>query len=85
VQTQTVTDFDGVITSDCLRHEQSSDPVIKCVMDIFKCTDLPLEGSLVNYDNADVRALFAQRQTLEIRDDILYGQFQRADGTVRYH
>jgi len=24
VQTQTVTDFDGVITSDCLRHEQSS-------------------------------------------------------------
>jgi len=53
VQTQTVTDFDGVVTSDCLRHEQSSDPVIKSVMEILKCTDLPLEWSIVNNDNAD--------------------------------
>jgi len=43
VQTKTATDFDGVITSDCLRRERSSDPVIERVMVILKCTDLPLE------------------------------------------
>ena len=75
------------VTIENLRQAQSRDAVITRIITLLSEseTDSPLNWSMVNNDNAEVRALFAQRQTLEIRHGVLYRQFQLSDGTVRFY
>lgn len=75
----------GSVTLETLRQAQSRDAVITRIKTLLTEADSPLEWSRVNDDNAEVRSLFAQRQTLEMRQGLLYRQFQKPDGTVRFY
>ena len=52
---------------------------------LLQQSPIPNNWSTVANDERDVRTLFSQHQTLEIRDGILYRQFQKTDGTVLYY
>ena len=74
----------GELSRDSLRIEQNNDPVISRIMELLQTVDT-VDWSAVTEDNHETQALFAQRQTLEIREGILYRQFQKADGTVNHY
>ena len=73
------------ISIDRLRSEQLNDRVTSRVMELLTNSGTTADWSAVNEDVLEVQALFAQRQTLQIRDGILYRQFQTAEGKINHY
>lgn len=76
---------DGQLSRDNLRVEQDRDTIILRIKTLLQQSPVPNNWSVVANDERDVRTLFSQRQTLEVREGILYRQFQKADGTVLFY
>ena len=76
---------DGQLSVVNLRQEQNKDATIVRVKALLQPLPVVNNWSVVLNDTLEVQTLYAQRQTLEIKDEILYRQFQKADGTILYH
>ena len=81
------TEIDGnrPLSNKVIRDEQQKDAVtgtiITLLMDSFRT---PTWEDVASCDR-ETQQLFAQRQTLEVKDGILYRLFQNTDGTVKHY
>jgi len=83
VRNTQLSDAAGDLSVEILKVEQQQDSVITRIMGL-------LTGEIVESDwagladaNEETHTYFAQRQTLEVRNGLLYRQFQNSDGTIR--
>ena len=73
-----------VFTNDALREAQDADETIAPVKDWrSKSASRPDWKSLENHSD-DVRSLWAQFESLEVRNGILYRRFYSTDGTISH-
>jgi hypothetical protein len=77
-------DGEDVLTDDRLRAEQQADPNVRYIYDLLNA-GRELQWADVNQSNSETRILFAQRQSLCVRDGLLYRQFVKPDGNVLYY
>jgi hypothetical protein len=76
---------DGELSCENLRREQGTDSVIRRMVDLLTTSNPVADWTAVTEDELEVQALFAQRQALEVREGVLYRQFQRSDGAVQHY
>ena len=77
--------FESRLSKETLRVKQTEDTVINTVREWIEIPSLaPSESDLRTLD-PDVQDLYAQRQTLESRDGVLYRKFVRPDGTLEFN
>ena len=76
-------DSAGVLSVQLLQAEQQRNVAIKRIMELL--TGETVESNWEELAEADVETntYFAQRQTLEVRNGVLYRQFQNSDGSIR--
>ena len=78
-------DQDDKLSVENLRREQNNDATISRIKMLLQASDGSVSWADVVNDTLEVQTLFAQRQTLEIRDDVLYRKFQKVDGSILYY
>jgi hypothetical protein len=71
----------GDLSRETLEREQGRDEAISRIIELPRIGD-SIDWSTVTEYDVETQALFAQRQTLEIREGILYRQFQKSDGII---
>jgi hypothetical protein len=70
------------LSPECLKREQADDRAIQRVVNLLTDSSSADDWSALTADELEVQTLFAQRQTLEVRDGVLYRQFQKTDGSL---
>jgi predicted aspartyl protease len=70
------------LSPECLKREQADDRAIQRVVNLLTDSSSAADWSALTADELEVQTLFAQRQTLEVRDGVLYRQFQKTDGSL---
>jgi hypothetical protein len=60
------------LSPECLKREQADDRAIQRVVNLLTDSSSAADWSALTADELEVQTLFAQRQTLEVRDGVLY-------------
>jgi hypothetical protein len=76
---------DSELSCENLRRQQGTESVIRRMVDLLTTSNPVADWTAVTEDELEVQALFAQRQVLEVREVVLYRQFQRSDGAVQHY
>jgi len=73
------------ISPEVIRQEQRNDPVVGTLIRWLENADSqPSLNEIVTLD-PEIQKLYAQRATLELRNDVLYRQFYGADSKIRFY
>jgi hypothetical protein len=75
---------DEQITLAVLKEAQRNDPALRPLIDILQAGVERPVWDQIQSSSEETRILWAQFQSLLLRDEVLYRQFHRADGTVSY-
>jgi hypothetical protein len=72
------------LSPECLNRGQADDRAIQRVVSLLTDSSSAADWSALTADELKVQTLFAQRQTLEVREGVLYRQFQKTDGRASH-
>ena len=72
------------ITEVVLQEHQTHDAAIRTVRSWMEAPDKGPDSNELHILNPEIQHLWAQRQTLEVKNGILYRQFVRPDGTLQF-
>ena len=72
------------VTADVLRERQTLDGVIHTVSGWMVNPDTVPDYNQLHSLNPEIQHLWAQRQSLEIKNGVLFRKFMRPDGSLRY-
>ena len=75
----------SLLSVERLSEEQKKDPVLDKIRKWISEPNLLPTLAELQAEEPDVQELYAQRQTLEVRNDVLYRQFVRTDGTLDFY
>ena len=74
----------AAVTADVLKEQQTLDSVVHIVRGWMEHPEAVPDDDDLHTLNPEVQHLWAQRQTLEVENGVLYRRYVRPDGSLRY-